>query len=381
MDFDIPQDLLEMKKMVRNFVNKELIPIEQQIEETAEIPQDVIDKMKKLGFFGITIPQEYGGMGLGTLGYCLLLEEIARVNSGVRSFIHVNNSIGSKAILFDGSEAQKKKYLPALAKGDKIAAFGLTEPNAGSDAAAIETTAVRSGDFYVLNGTKHFITNGPIADVYTVMALTDREKRGRGGISAFIVEKGTPGFSVGQIHRAMGGRGVLQSELIFEDCKVPAENLIGKEGEGFATAMKTLDDGRLTIGAAAIGTADRLLELCTDYAQQRVQFGKPIATRQAIQFMLADMATELYAARMMLYNAAVRSDKKERIVKEASMVKLYCSEMVGRAADAAVQIFGGMGWMKETPVERIYRDVRILRIVEGTSEIQRIIISRELLKK
>lgn len=377
----IPQDLIEIRNTVRNFVAKELIPIEQKIEEKAEIPQNVIDKMKKLGYFGITIPQEYGGMGLGTLGYCLVLEEIGKANSSVRSLISVNNSIGSKAILFDGTEEQKKKYLSLLASGEKIAAFGLTEPNAGSDAAAIETTAVLDGDSYVLNGTKHFITNGPIADVFTVMALTDREKRGRGGITAFIVEKGTPGFRVGQIHDAMGARGAHQSELIFEDCRVPVGNVIGKVGEGFSIAMKTLDDGRLTIAAACVGTAQRLLDLCADYANQRVQFGKPIASRQAIQWMIADMATELYAARSMLYDAAARSDRKERITKEASMVKLFCSEMACRAADKAVQIYGGMGWMRETPVERIYRDVRIMRIVEGTSEIQRIIISRELLKK
>jgi acyl-CoA dehydrogenase len=381
MSVDIPQELLEMKKMTRNFVNKELMPIEQQIEDTGEVPKAVTDKMKELGFFGITIPQEYGGMGLGTLGYCLLLEEIARVNSSIRSLISVNNSIGSKGILYDGNEEQKQKYLPALASGEKIAAFALTEPNAGSDAAAIETTAVREGEFFVINGTKHFITNGPSADVFTVMALTDREKRARGGITAFVVEKGTPGFSVGQIHQSMGGRGVHQSELIFEDCRVPAANVLGKVGDGFSIAMKTLDDGRLTLSAACVGTADRLLDLSVDYANQRVQFGKPISTKQAIQFMIADTATELYAARSMLYEAAVRSDRKEKITKEAAMVKLFCSEMVGRAADRAVQIFGGMGWMKETPVERIYRDVRIMRIVEGTSEIQRIIISRELLKK
>ena len=381
MSFDIPQELLEMKKMTRNFVNKELMPIEQQIEDTGEVPNAVTDKMKELGFFGITIPQEYGGMGLGTLGYCLLLEEIARVNSSIRSLISVNNSIGSKGILYDGNEEQKQKYLPALASGEKIAAFALTEPNAGSDAAAIETTAVRDGEFFVINGTKHFITNGPSADVFTVMALTDREKRARGGITAFVVEKGTPGFSVGQIHQSMGGRGVHQSELIFEDCRVPAANVLGKVGDGFSIAMKTLDDGRLTLSAACVGTADRLLDLSVDYANQRVQFGKPISTKQAIQFMIADTATELYAARSMLYDAAVRSDRKEKLTKEAAMVKLFCSEMVGRAADRAVQIFGGMGWMKETPVERIYRDVRIMRIVEGTSEIQRIIISRELLKK
>lgn len=380
MALQVSQEILDMKKMVRSFVRKEIFPLERQIEDTGEIPESLIKQFREMGFYGITIPKEYGGLGLGTLGYCLILEELSEVNSGIRSHIHVNNSIGSKAILFDGTEAQKKKYLPGLAAGDKIAAFGLTEPNAGSDAAAIETTAVKDGDFWVINGTKHFITNGPNADVYTVMALTDKEKRGRGGITAFIVERGTPGFSIGQIHDGMGGRGVQQSELIFDNCRVPGENVIGQVGQGFATAMKTLDDGRLTLSAASIGMAQRALDLSAEFAKQRVQFGKPIAKQQAIQFMLADMATEIYAARSMLYDAAERSDRGENITKEASMIKLFASEMAGRVADAAVQIHGGMGWMRETIVERIYRDVRIMRIVEGTSEIQRIIISRQLLK-
>lgn len=380
MALQVSQEILDMKKMVRSFVRKEIFPLERQIEDTGEIPESLIKQFREMGFYGITIPKEYGGLGLGTLGYCLILEELSEVNSGIRSHIHVNNSIGSKAILFDGTEAQKKKYLPGLAAGNKIAAFGLTEPNAGSDAAAIETTALKDGDFWVIRGTKHFITNGPNADVYTVMALTDKEKRGRGGITAFIVERGTTGFSIGQIHDGMGGRGVQQSELIFDNCRVPGENVIGQVGQGFATAMKTLDDGRLTLSAAAIGMAQRALDLSAEYAKQRVQFGKPIAKQQAIQFMLADMATEIYAARSMLYDAAERSDRGENITKEASMIKLFASEMAGRVADAAVQIHGGMGWMRETIVERIYRDVRIMRIVEGTSEIQRIIISRQLLK-
>ncbi|MEW5945215.1 MAG: acyl-CoA dehydrogenase family protein [bacterium] len=380
MALQVSEEITDMKKMVRSFVRKEIFPIELEIDEKGEIPEHLIKKFKEMGFYGITIPKEYGGLGLGTLGYCLILEELAQANSGIRSHIHVNNSIGSKGILLDGTEEQKKKYLPDLASGKKLAAFGLTEPNAGSDAAAIETTAVRDGAEWVINGAKHFITNGPIADVVTVMALTDREKRARGGITAFIVEKGTPGFSVGQIHAGMGGRGALQSELIFEDCRVPVENVIGEVGQGFRTAMKTLDSGRLTLSAAALGMSQRVLDLSVDYSKQRVQFGKPIAKQQAIQFMLADMATEIHAARCMLYDAAERCDRGENITSEAAMIKLFSTETAWRVADKGLQIFGGMGWMKECPIERIYRDVRIMRIVEGTSEIQRIIISRELLR-
>jgi len=380
MPLNVSEEILDMKKMVRSFVRKEIFPIENEIDEKAEIPEHLVRKFKEMGFYGITIPREYGGLGLGTLGYCMILEELAQGNAGIRTHIHVNNSIGSQAILIDGSEEQKKKYLPDLASGEKIASFGLTEPNAGSDAAAMETYAVKDGNEWVINGTKHFITNGPIADIVSVMAITDKEKRARGGVTAFIVEKGTPGFSVGQVHQAMGGRGAHQSELIFDDCRVPEENIIGEVGQGFATAMKTLDGGRLTLSAAALGMAQRSLDLATEYAKQRVQFGKPIAAKQAIQFMLADMATEIHAARTMIYDAAERYESGEKITQQAAMIKLFTTEMAWRVVDLALQIHGGMGWMKECPIERIYRDIRIMRIVEGTSEIQRIVISRHLLK-
>ncbi|MFC1474724.1 acyl-CoA dehydrogenase family protein [bacterium] len=380
MPVNVPQEVLDIKKMVRSFVRKEIFPIECEIDAKAKIPDHLIEKFKEMGFYGITIGKEYGGLGLGTLGYCLLLEELGEANGGIRTHIHLNNSIGSQAIEIDGSEEQKKKYLPGLASGEKIACFGLTEPNAGSDAAAMETTAVKDGNEWVINGTKHFITNGPTADVCTLMALTDREKRARGGVTTFIVEKGTPGFSVGQIHDAMGGHGSHQSELIFDDCRVPEENVIGEVGQGFTTAMKTLDGGRLTLSAAALGMAQRALDLAVKYAKERVQFGKPIATKQAIQFMLADMATGIHAARTMIYDCAERYDNGENITKEAAMIKLYTSEMAWKVADQSLQIHGGMGYMKECPIERIYRDVRTMRIVEGTSEIQRIIISRAVLK-
>ncbi len=267
-----------------------------------------------------------------------------------------------------------------MATGEYIAAFALTEPEAGSDAANIRTTAVRDGDNYVLNGTKHFISNGPIADFVTVMAVTDKELRAKGGITAFIVEKGTPGFSVGQIHRKMGNRGAHQSELLFDHCVIPTKNMIGELGMGFKVAMKTLDATRLTVLATAVGMAERLLELSAQYAKIRVQFGKPIAANQAIQWMLADMATEIYAARNMMYHAAWKADQGQKFSTESAMFKLFASEIVCRCADRALQIHGGMGYMKDLVIERIYRDARLLRIVDGTSEIQRIVIARSVLQ-
>ena len=379
MDFLIPEDLKDLKNMVRTFVRKELMPLEEEVERTGKIPEEALQKMRELGFFGLTIPTEYGGSGIGTFGYCLAAEELGWAHSAFKTICGVNNGIGSKPIVLDGTEEQKRKYLPKIASGEYITAFALSEPGAGSDAANISTQAVRKGDRYIINGRKHFITNGPLADLITVLAVTDKEKRAHGGITAFLVEKGTPGFSVGQIHKTMGSRGVYHSELIFDNCEVPAENVIGKEGMGFITAMKTLDDGRLTLAASCVGTAERLLEMSTEYAKRRVTFGKPIAERQAIQWMLADSATEIYAAKMMVYATAIRYDKGERIPAEVAMTKLYATEMVNRVADRAVQIHGGMGWIQELPVERIYRDVRVTRLYEGTSEIQRIIIARNIL--
>ncbi|MBF7082998.1 acyl-CoA dehydrogenase family protein [Desulfallas sp. Bu1-1] len=380
MDFNLPEDIMQLKKMAANFTRRELIPKEEELRKTGQLNQSTLQKMKELGFYGLTIPEEYSGMGIGALGYCVVMEELAK---GPKAYLHevsLSNGIGSRAILIGGSEEQKKKYLPGIAKGEILVAFALTEPNAGSDASAIQTTARQEGDYWVLNGTKHFISNGAVADIVTVMALTDREKRSRGGITAFIVEKGTPGFSVQQLQETMAGPPVIQAELVFEDCRVPSSNIIGQVGHGFDITMETLTEGRLQYGAMALGMAQRLLDMSVDYAKQRVQFGKPIATKQAIQFMLADMATEIYAARQILYNAAARHDNGEKLVKESAMVKLYNTEMVCRVADRAVQIFGGMGYMSELPIERMYREARVMRIVEGTSEIQRIVIARELLR-
>lgn len=384
MDFEIPENLRLIRDTVRRFVKKELEPISRQVEEEDRIPDDVIQRMRELGFFGLAIPEEYGGLGLGCLGECLVYEELGKVNACFRTRIGTNNGIGSQGIILDGTPEQKQKYLPKLASGEWIGCFALTEPEAGSDAANLQTTAKLDGDHWVLNGRKHFITNGNIADVATLFALTDRAKRAKGGITAFIVEKKFPGFYVCAIERKMGMRGSHTCELIFDNCQVPRENVIGGDamiGQGFKTAMKTLDKGRLTLGASSLGAAQKLLELSLQYAKQRVQFGKPIAHFQAIQLMLADMATQIYAARQMIYHAAwLRDTTGSAVVKEAAMVKLFSSEMANRIADMAVQIHGGLGYMKDYPVERFYRDLRLTRIYEGTSEIQRLVIARELLR-
>ncbi len=384
MDFDIPENLRMTVETVRRFVKQDLEPISRQVEEEDRIPEDVIQKMRDLGLFGLGIPEEYGGLGLGCLGECLVYEEMGKVNACFRTIIGTNNGIGSQGIVLDGTSEQKQQYLPKLASGELIGCFALTEPEAGSDAANLKTTAELKGSHWVLNGRKHFITNGDIADVATVFALTDRAKRAKGGITAFIVEKTFPGFYVGTIERKMGMRGSHTCELIFDNCLVPKENVVGGEeniGKGFRTAMKTLDRGRLTMGASTMGSAQKLLDLSIDYARQRVQFGKPISHFQAIQLMLADMATNIYAARQMVYHAAwLKDTTNSSVIKEAAMVKLFCTEMANRVADMAVQIHGGMGYMKDYPVERYYRDLRLTRIYEGTSEIQRLVIARELLK-
>ena len=384
MDFAIPENLSLMAETVRRFVKQDLEPLSRQVEDEDHIPEEIVQQMRDLGLFGLSIPEEYGGLGLGVLGECLVYEELSKVNACFRTRIGTNNGIGSQGIVLDGTTQQKEYYLPRLASGEWLACFGLSEPEAGSDAANVQTTAVLQGDHWLLSGRKHFITNGDVADMACVFCLTDKSKRAKGGITAFIVEKSDPGFFVGTIERKMGMRGSHTCELIFDNCRIPADRVIGGEkmiGQGFKTAMKTLDKGRLTMGASALGSAQKLLELCVDYAKQRVQFGKPIASFQAIQFMLADMATQIYAARQMLYHAAwLRDTKGTSIIKEASMVKLFCTEMANRAADTAVQIFGGMGYMKDFPVERYFRDLRLTRIYEGTSEIQRLVIARELLR-
>ena len=380
MDFTIPEDLQMLKDTVAHFVREELFPIEEKVDEEDEIPEPVLDKMRKMGLFGITIPQEYGGLGLDMVGTCLLYEEIAKASACFRTRIGTNNGIGSQGILVFGTEEQKQKYLPGIASGQKIACFALTEPNSGSDAAALETMAVLQGDHWIINGQKRWTTNVNRADYVTVYALTDKTKRARGGITAFIVEKEFPGFQVGPVDKKMGMRGSHTCDLILDNCRVPKANVIGAVGDGFKVAMQVLDRGRLTMAACCVGAAQRLLDESISYAKTRRQFGQPIGGFQLIQAMLADSASEIYAGRSMVYQAAWRKDQGQNINKDAAMAKLWCSEMVGRVADRAVQIHGGMGYMRGMAAERFYRDVRLIRIYEGTSEIQRLVVARELLR-
>ncbi|MEX3960459.1 acyl-CoA dehydrogenase family protein [Trinickia sp. EG282A] len=363
------------------FVRERLVPAEDEVAESDEIPAEIIGEMRELGLFGLTIPEEFGGLGLTMEEEVLVAFEIAKTSPAFRSTIGTNNGIGSQGLIVDGTDEQKRHYLPKLASGELIASFALTEPGAGSDAASLRTTAVRDGDEYVINGTKRFITNAPEAGIYTVMARTNSEIKGAGGISAFIVEKGTPGLSLGRLDKKMGQRGAHTCDVIFDDCRVPAINLIGgKEGVGFKTAMKVLDKGRLHIAAICVGAAERMLNDSLRYAMERRQFGKPIAEFQLIQAMLADSRAEIYAARSMVLDAARRRDNKEDVSTEASCSKMFASEMCGRVADRAVQIHGGAGYVSEYAVERFYRDVRLFRIYEGTTQIQQIVIARNMIR-
>ncbi len=379
MDFDIPDELALLARTTRDFVETRLQPIEKQVEDDDDIPSEIVREMAALGFFGLPFPEQYGGAGAGDLGYCLALEQFGRTSAAFSNLIGAHTSIGSMSIYLGGTDEQKRRYLPDLTAGRKIAAFSLTEPSSGSDAASIQTTARKDGSRWLLNGTKIWVTNGPIADVVVVYAANDRAKGARGGITAFIVEKRFTGFRVGKIDEKMGLRGSKTGELIFEDCEVPEENVLGGVGAGFRTALGALDIGRVSLSAGAVGTSQYLLELGIAHAKRRKQFGQPIAANQAIQWMLADSAVEIHAARLMVYDAAAKLDRGIRVSREAAMVKVYASELANRVADRVLQIHGGMGYMKDSPVERAYRDARILRIYEGTSEVQRMIIAEELL--
>ncbi len=380
MDTRITQEARHFIEGLTRFVRDECIPAEDAIEETGSLPEPLIARMKDLGLFGLRIPAAYGGSGMNLLDYCYALKELSKSHDDIRARMSINNGIGSMAIVNDGTADQKNHYLPLLASGASIAAFALTEPGAGSDASAIATTAIKTAGGWVLNGMKHFITNAPIADIFTVIAVTDKEKRARGGISAFLVEKGTPGLSIGALHNTMGGKGWLQAEVIFDDCFIPETGLLGPVGGGFKIAMKTLNEGRLSAAASAIGIGERLLSMGIGYAKLRTQFGKPIAEFEAIQWMLADSATELFAADRMLADTAFRFDCGEDIRTHSSMTKLFATEAAFRVADRVLQVHGGMGFMRETKVERMFRDIRAYRIFEGTSEIQRFMIARDLLK-
>ncbi len=372
----------ELLGTVERFVRERLIPNEVRVAEEDEIPSDIVAEMKALGLFGLAVPEEYDGLGLTMEEEVQVVFEVAKASPAFRSYFATNVGIGSQAIVIDGTEEQKRRYLPRLASGEIIGSFALTEPQSGSDAASLRTSARRDGDDYVLNGTKRFITNAPEAGLFTVMARTDPGKPGASGVSALLVERGTPGLTVGKPDRKMGQRGAHTADVIFEDCRVPKEALIGGvEGQGFKTAMKVLDKGRLNISATCTGAAERILADALAYALDREQFGKPIAEFQLVQAMLADSQTEILAARSMILDAARKRDAGADVSMEASCCKLFASEMVGRVADRAVQIHGGAGYMAEYAVERFYRDVRLFRIYEGTSQIQQLVIARNMIRR
>ncbi len=366
---------------VEAFVRERLVPAEMEVGESDRIPEALVDEMRALGLFGMTIPEEFGGLGLTMEEEVRVAFALGRTSPAFRSRIGTNNGIGSSGLVMDGTEAQKARWLPGMASGRATASFCLTEAGSGSDAAALKTSAVRDGEQYVLNGTKRYITNAPLADLFTVMARTDPGNPGAGGISAFVVEKGTAGLSLGKSEKKMGQQGAPVSDVVFENCRVPAANLIGeREGIGFRTAMKVLDKGRLHISAVAVGAAERMLADALAYAKERHQFGKAIAEFQLVQAMLADSQAEIYAARCMVLDAAGRRDAGEVVTMQASCAKMFATEMCGRVADRAVQIFGGAGYIGDYGIERFYRDVRLFRLYEGTTQIQQVIIAREMLR-
>lgn len=365
---------------VRRFVHERLIPAEDALAESGQVPPDIVNEMRDLGLFGLSISPDHGGLGLTMEEEVRVVFELGQTSPAFRSLAGTNIGIGSQAIVLAGTEAQRSHYLPKLASGELIGSFALTEPDAGSDAMALRLSAVRDGDSYVLNGTKRYITNAPIAGLFSVMARTAPERRAN-SISCFLVEAGTPGLTIGKPDKKMGQAGALTSDVVFDNCRVPASALLGgEEGNGFRTAMRVLDKGRLHISALCVGIADRLLRDAVKYAIERKQFGQPIAEFQLIQAMIADSQAELYAARCMVLDAARMRDRGENTTMQAACCKLYATEMVGRVADRAVQIHGGAGYMSEYAVERFYRDVRLFRIFEGTSQIQQLVIARETIK-
>lgn len=365
---------------VRRFVREKCIPLEAQVGEEDSIPSSVIETMKELGLFGLSVPDQFGGLGLDMSTEVQVGFELGRTSPAFRSYVGTNIGIGSQALVLFGTEEQKEKWLPGIASGDLIASFALTEPNVGSDAASVATSAKLDGDHYSLNGSKRYITNANMADLFTVMARTDETKSGAAGVSAFVVEKDSEGVDIGKPEKKMGQQGAQICDVYFNDVKVPVSHRIGREGEGFKVAMSVLDKGRLHISSVCTGMAERLISEMVAYATERKQFGKPIAEHQLIQAMLADSQAEAYAARSMITDAAKRRDAGEKVTMLASCCKMYASEMVGRVADRAVQVFGGAGYVADHGIERFYRDARLFRLYEGTTQIQQIIIARELCK-
>lgn len=378
MDFELTEDQRMIRDMVRDFAQKEIAPIAAEMDRTEEFPWPVVRKMAGLGLLGLPIPEKYGGAGADTVSYAIAVEEVSRASGSLGITLAAHTSLGAYPIYLFGSEEQKHTYLPPLASGEGLGAFGLTEPGAGSDAGATKTTAVRDGGGWLINGQKTFITSGSVARTLVVSAVTDRSK-GTRGISSFIVPTSAPGFQPGRNEDKLGLRASITSQLFFNDCRVPAENLLGQEGDGFRQMLITLDGGRISIGAMAVGLAQAALDASLRYSKERVQFGQSISSFQAIQWMLADMATEIDCARLMVYRAAWLKDQGKRFTREAAMAKLFASEAADRACNKAIQIHGGYGYTRDYPVERYWRDARLCEIGEGTSEIQRLVIARTLL--
>ncbi|MEJ2105341.1 MAG: acyl-CoA dehydrogenase family protein [Ignavibacteriaceae bacterium] len=374
MDFKLSDDLIMLRELARDFTKNEIKPLAQKIDEEEKIPPELIKKIAEVGFFGTAFPEEFGGSGLGKLGYCIMMEEIARGCSSTATMIGAHQSIGTNAIYIGGSDELKKKYLPRLTSGEMIASFALTEPEAGSDTFNLKTEAKKHVNKWILNGNKVWITNAGIADLISVFARTEK------GITGFAVEAKSPGVIIGPPEKKLGIKGSTTNSITFENVEVPEENMIGREGRGFIIAMKTLDGGRLTIGACCLGASRELIELSAVYAKQRKQFGESISKFQAVQFMLADMASKIYPMESIVYRCAYEYDEGKDISVDAAVVKLYASEAMAEVADKALQIHGGMGFSRELPMERYYRDARILRIFEGTTEIQKMIIGRHVIK-
>ena len=378
LDLETREQLIDT---VRRFVAERLRPLEAKVAEEDAMPSEIVEEMKGLGLFGLSIPEEYGGLDLSMEDECLVAVELGRTSPAFRSTFGTNVGIGSQGLVMFGTDAQKQKYLPGIASGEIITSFALTEPEAGSDSANVQTRAILDGDHYVLNGSKRFITNANKADLFTVMARSDPDKPGAGGVSAFLVERNLPGLSVGKPEKKMGQQGAHICDVIFDNVRVPVENRLGQEGEGFKVAMQVLDRGRLHISAVCVGVAERLIKDCVAYMAERKQFGQALSQFQLLQGMIADSKTESLAAKALTMETARKRDAGESVTMEAAAAKYFASEMVGRVADRAVQIFGGAGYVADHGIERLYRDVRIFRIYEGTSQIQQVVIARETLKR